>query len=165
MTTDTSDGSKSVEISGKEVMLKDTSCFKKSTGDEAATKSQGMNVITHQITGKCYHRLVDGRQDRGGKRGPPSRHDDAQSRVGTGATPPWPFIDQPSSGDIPECQANDQQCAGRLPNATPLGMTRDADGRVTSAATPVPARRNASSSKRTTTGVLLPAGGHRAPSG
>jgi hypothetical protein len=52
--SDTSDGSKSVSISGKEVMLKDKSYFKKSTGDEAATKTLGMGVVTHQITGKVY---------------------------------------------------------------------------------------------------------------
>lgn len=52
--SDTTDGSKTVKISGKEVMLKDKSYFKKSTGDEAATKSLGMGVVTHQIQGKVY---------------------------------------------------------------------------------------------------------------
>jgi hypothetical protein len=52
--SDTTDGSKSVTVSGKEVMLKDKSYFKKSTGDEAATKTLGMGVVTHQITGKVY---------------------------------------------------------------------------------------------------------------
>jgi hypothetical protein len=51
---DATDGSKSVQISDKEVMLKDKSCFSKSTGDEAATKGQGMGVVTHQIQGKVY---------------------------------------------------------------------------------------------------------------
>jgi hypothetical protein len=50
--SDTTDGSKTVMISGQEVMLKDQSTFKKSTGDEAATKSLGMGVVTHQITGE-----------------------------------------------------------------------------------------------------------------
>lgn len=54
MATDTTDGSKTVQISGKEAMLKNKSYFKKSTGDEAATKSLGMGVITHQIQGKVY---------------------------------------------------------------------------------------------------------------
>lgn len=52
--SDTSNGSKSVKISGKEVMLKNKSYYKKCTGDEAATKSLGMGVITHCIQGKCY---------------------------------------------------------------------------------------------------------------
>ncbi len=133
MTTDTSDGSKSVEISGKEVMLKDSSCFKTSTGDEAATKSQGMNVITHQIQGKCYFTSWSMDVKIEGENA--VRHLDMMTHnhaSGPGATPPWPFIDQPSSGDIPECQANDQQARDDCLNATPPGMTRDADGRVTS---------------------------------
>lgn len=52
--SDTSGGSKQVKVSGQEVMLKDKSFFKTSTGDEAATKSLGMGVVTHQIQGKVY---------------------------------------------------------------------------------------------------------------
>jgi hypothetical protein len=51
--SDTSDGSTTVMISGQEVMLKDQSTFKKSTGDEAATKSLGMGVVTHAIQGEA----------------------------------------------------------------------------------------------------------------
>src|SRR5271168_3047072 len=52
MASDTTDGSTTVMISGQEVMLKDQSTFKKSTGDEAATKSLGMGVVTHAIQGE-----------------------------------------------------------------------------------------------------------------
>jgi uncharacterized Zn-binding protein involved in type VI secretion len=52
--SDTSEGSKTVQIAGQEAMIKDSSCFKSSMGDEAATKAQGMGVVTHQIQGKCY---------------------------------------------------------------------------------------------------------------
>ena len=38
-------------IGGKEVGLKDKSTYKKSSGDEAATKSLGMGVISHNIQG------------------------------------------------------------------------------------------------------------------
>jgi hypothetical protein len=48
-------GSKSVQIQGKEVMLKDRSFYKTSPlGDEAATRSFGANIVTHVITGKTY---------------------------------------------------------------------------------------------------------------
>jgi 5-methylcytosine-specific restriction endonuclease McrA len=50
---DTANGSKTVQIGGQEVMLKDQSTFKKSTGNEAATKSLGMGVVTHQIQGEA----------------------------------------------------------------------------------------------------------------
>ncbi len=52
--SDTTEGSKTVKISGQEVMLKDRSYFKKSTGDEAATQSLGMGVVSHKIQGKAY---------------------------------------------------------------------------------------------------------------
>jgi hypothetical protein len=53
--SDTTDGSKTVLIGGSEVGLKNSSCYKKSTGDEAATKSLGMGVVTHTIQGKMKH--------------------------------------------------------------------------------------------------------------
>jgi hypothetical protein len=51
--SDTTDGSKTVLINDQEVMLKNKSTFKTSTGNEAATKSLGMGVVTHQIQGKA----------------------------------------------------------------------------------------------------------------
>lgn len=53
--SDATDGSKSVQINGKEIMLKDKSYFSKCTGDEAATKSLGMGVVSHNISGKVYY--------------------------------------------------------------------------------------------------------------
>jgi Toxin PAAR-like domain len=53
--SDTTDGTKTVRIGGQEVGIKNTSSYKQSTGDEAATKSLGMNVISHNITGKMKH--------------------------------------------------------------------------------------------------------------
>src|SRR5262245_32426916 len=52
---DTADGTKTVKIGGGEVGMKNSSCYKKSTGDEAATKSLGMGVVTHNIQGKMKH--------------------------------------------------------------------------------------------------------------
>ncbi len=51
---DMTDGSKSVKVMGKEVMLRDKSYYKKCTGDEAATKSLGQGVVTHTLAGKVY---------------------------------------------------------------------------------------------------------------
>lgn len=51
--SDTTEGSKTVKISGEEIMLKNKSYFKKSTGDEAgAAAKKGM--ITSTNTGKVY---------------------------------------------------------------------------------------------------------------
>ncbi len=55
MASDTSDGSKTVKIGGSEVGLKNSSNYKKSTGDEPATKGLGMNLTTHTIQGKMKH--------------------------------------------------------------------------------------------------------------
>lgn len=53
MASDCTDGSKNVKISGKEVLLKNKSYFKKSTGDEAGCAPL-KGVITHKIRGKVY---------------------------------------------------------------------------------------------------------------
>ncbi len=53
MASDTSDGSTSVKIEGEQIMLKDRSAFKKSTGDEAgAAPKKGM--ISSKNTGKIF---------------------------------------------------------------------------------------------------------------
>ncbi len=51
--SDTTDGSRSVKISGKEIMLKNKSYFKKSTGDEAGCAAK-KGFITSTNRGKVY---------------------------------------------------------------------------------------------------------------
>lgn len=51
----TTSGSKTVKVGGDEVGLKNVSTWKDSNGDEAATKSFGMNVISHNIQGPLKH--------------------------------------------------------------------------------------------------------------
>jgi hypothetical protein len=51
--SDTTEGSKTVKISDKEVMLKNKSYFKKSTGDEAGAAAK-KGVISSKNTGKVY---------------------------------------------------------------------------------------------------------------
>ncbi len=51
--SDTTKGSKSVKISDKEIMLKNKSCFKKSTGDEAGCAAK-KGVITSTNKGEVY---------------------------------------------------------------------------------------------------------------
>ena len=53
MASDCTDGSSSVKISGQEVMLKNKSYFKKSTGDEAGCAPM-KGVVTHKNMGKVY---------------------------------------------------------------------------------------------------------------
>jgi hypothetical protein len=49
--SDLANGSKTVKIGGKEVTLKDKSSYKKSKGDEAATRNFGGGLISHNISG------------------------------------------------------------------------------------------------------------------
>lgn len=53
--SDTTDGSKTVKVGGDEVGMKNSSSYKQSNGDEAATKSFGMGVVSHNIQGKMKH--------------------------------------------------------------------------------------------------------------
>jgi hypothetical protein len=53
--SDTTDGSKTVEIAGKETGLKGKSKYKCSKGDEAATRNFGGSVVSHAITGSVTH--------------------------------------------------------------------------------------------------------------
>lgn len=48
---DTDKGSKTVKVRGKPAGIKNKSNYKKSKGDEAATRSFGMGVVTHKIQG------------------------------------------------------------------------------------------------------------------
>jgi hypothetical protein len=49
---DTHEGARTVKIGGGQVGIKNTSTFKKCKGDEAATRSFGMNVGSHVLQGK-----------------------------------------------------------------------------------------------------------------
>jgi len=93
MASDTDGGSKKVKISKKEVMLKDKSSFKKSTGDEAGSAAK-KGVITSVNRGKVYFNAwsmdvkVEGENV--------VRHLDLTTHnhaSQTGQTPPWPFLD------------------------------------------------------------------------
>jgi len=94
MASDTTNGSKTVQIGGDEVMLKDQSTFKKSTGDEAATKSLGMGVVSHQIQGTVA--FVAWSMDVKFESANVPRHLDMTLHNGASNpydTPPWPYLD------------------------------------------------------------------------
>jgi hypothetical protein len=52
--SDTDNGTRSVKIGGAEVSIKNSSTYKKSNGNEAATKTLGMGVVSHQIQNTTY---------------------------------------------------------------------------------------------------------------
>lgn len=91
--SDTTKGSKSVKISKKEIVLKNQSYFKKSTGDEAGCAAK-KGVITGKITGKVYFQSWSMNIKVEGKN--VTRHLDMTTNNHAsqpGDTPPWPYID------------------------------------------------------------------------
>ena len=52
--SDTSDGTRDVKVGGDQASIKNSSKYKQSNGNEAATKSFGMGVMSHQIQNTSY---------------------------------------------------------------------------------------------------------------
>lgn len=107
MAADCEDGSKTVQISGQEVMLKNKSYFKKSTGDEAGCAPK-KGEITGVITGKVYFNVwsmdvkIEGENV--------VRHLDLTTHNHAsvpGNSPTWPYIDE---AIVPD--ALKAECAG-----------------------------------------------------
>ena len=104
MASDTDNGSKTVQIGGDEVMLKDQSTFKKSTGDEAATKSLGMGVVTAQIQGKAAFVAWSMDVKFEGQNVP--RHLDLMGHNESSDppnTPPWAYLDSMTGPEAAKC--------------------------------------------------------------
>jgi len=94
MASDTSGGTKKVKISGGEIMIKNVSCFKKSTGDEAGAAAK-KGLISSTNKGKAHFAMWSMNVKFEGKNA--VRHLDitTNNHMGKapGNTPPWPYID------------------------------------------------------------------------
>ncbi len=104
---DTAKGSKHVKISGKEVILKNKSYFKKSYGDEAG-RAPKKGIITSKNRGKVYFNSWSMNVKFEGKN--VVRHLDltTHNHASTpGNTLPWPYVDTitPPSGFENACEA------------------------------------------------------------
>lgn len=106
MDSDMSEGSKNVKISNKEVLLKDKSYFKKSTGDEAGSAPM-KGVITHKNTGKVYFKSWSMDVKFEGEN--VVRHLDMTTHnhaCEPGQTAPWPFAKAMTVGTGDPCEAD-----------------------------------------------------------
>jgi 5-methylcytosine-specific restriction endonuclease McrA len=125
MSSDCSDGSSTVMISGQEVMLKDKSYFKKSTGDEAGCAPM-KGVVTATNTGKVYFTawsmdvLIEGENV--------DRHLDLTTHNHASPPPndgvPWPEIDKmapPGSAKNKPCE---QKCKDKKLSKEQKGSLR-----------------------------------------
>jgi hypothetical protein len=104
--SDTTDGSKTVKISNKEVGLKDKSCFKTSYGDEAGCAAK-KGIITSKNKGKVYFQSWSSDVKFEGKNA--VRHLDMTTNNHAsslpGDTPPWVYIDTAAISDADdECK-------------------------------------------------------------
>jgi hypothetical protein len=124
MASDTTDGSKKVQISGKEVMLKNKSYFKSSTGDEAGSAAK-KGLISSKNKGKVYYVAWSMNVKIEGENA--VRHLDMTT--GNHASPlanaavPWPFVDEADVATMEACKDDIQKektaCAGYKPHADP----------------------------------------------
>ena len=104
MASDTTDGSKSVMISGKEIMLKNKSYFKTSTGDEAGCAAK-KGVVSSKNKGKVY--FINWSMDVKFEGENAVRHlDMTTSNHGSplaNEAIPWPFVDTASASMTALC--------------------------------------------------------------
>ncbi|WP_293268146.1 PAAR-like domain-containing protein [Neptunomonas sp.] len=144
MASDTSGGSKSVKITDDEVMLKNKSYFKKSTGDEAGCAAK-KGVISSKNTGKVY--FIKWSMDVKVEGKNVDRHFDLTtnnhgSPIANEAVP-WPYVDSVAlANDHPckkektaeetACESVTEPCPGSL--GMPIKATRDKIGKRVSAA-------------------------------
>ena len=119
MASDCSDGSSSVKVSGQEVMLKNKSYFKKSTGDEAGAAPK-KGVMTSKNMGKVYFTKwsmdvkVEGENV--------VRHLDltTHNHGSTSNTAPWPYADAMALADGGACNKAPDKYADQVKkNCTP----------------------------------------------
>ncbi|MCP5442440.1 MAG: DUF4150 domain-containing protein, partial [Chromatiaceae bacterium] len=149
MAKDTTSGSKKVKISGQEVLLKNKSYFKKSTGDEAGNAPK-KGIITSTNKGKVYFNAwsmdvkVEGENV--------VRHLDLTTHNHNpppGQTPPHPYLDSSAIGNPPECDdlnsTLDATVEEELPESRKkgatigLGMTQGAPGSMVGGASSISA--------------------------
>lgn len=121
LASDTSDGSTSVKISGREVMLKNKSHFKKSTGNEAGCAPK-KGVMTGKIKGKVYFAawsmdvMLEGENV--------VRHLDmtTHNHGSSANTGPWPYQDAVAMNvDGHPCKPMAEDIQGRCSGATDYG--------------------------------------------
>ena len=120
MAKDATKGSRTVKISGKEVMLKDKSYFKTSTGDEAGSAPK-KGVITSKIKGKVYFNAWSMDVKFEGEN--VVRHLDlmTHNHGSSGNTPPWAYTDETATSPIESCKKEvarkNKACEGKTTKA------------------------------------------------
>lgn len=124
--SDTTEGSKNVMISGKEVMLKHISYFKTLTGDEAGCAAK-KGVVTSSNKGKVYFEAWSMDVKFEGEN--IDRHLDLTTTnhaSDPGDAPPHPFLDAAAIGNPPECPDLETTLALTVAEELPPSRTQSA---------------------------------------
>ncbi|KAB2874458.1 MAG: DUF4150 domain-containing protein [Burkholderiaceae bacterium] len=125
MASDTSDGSSTVKISNQEVMLKNKSSFKKSTGDEAGAAPM-KGVVTHKNMGKVYFTAwsmdvkIEGENVVRTLDMTTHNHGSVPGNTG-----PWPYIDASNTSLLNDCQDDIAKEAEACKDCTPNKKKED----------------------------------------
>src|SRR5713226_9797067 len=103
MASDCTEGSKTVQISGQEIMLKDKSYFKKSTGDEAGSAPK-KGVVSSKNMGKVYFTVWSMDVKFEGEN--VVRHLDltTHNHGSPPNTPPWAYTNKAATEPVKECR-------------------------------------------------------------
>lgn len=126
MASDTTDGSKNVKISGKEVMLKNKSSFKKSTGDEAGCAPK-KGLINSKNSGKVYFNSwsmdVKFEGENVVRHFDLTTHNHACSPAN--ASIPWPFVDNASAAVKKACKKDQEKAKEKCKDYKPPKGKKD----------------------------------------
>ncbi len=117
MASDCTEGSKNVKISGKEVMLKDKSHFKKSMGNEAGCAPM-KGVVTHKNMGKVYFTAwsmdVKFEGENVVRNLDLTTHNHGSMPTNT---PTWPYLDKSDVKAVEACKEDVEKVKDNCPNA------------------------------------------------
>ncbi len=122
MASDATDGSSSVKIADKEVMLKNKSCFSKSSGDEAGSAPK-KGVVTSKNMGKVYFNAWSMDVKVEGENVPRNLDITTNNHMSKmpGNTPPMPHVSSMGmAGGAPKCEA----CAAAARAGNPVNPLR-----------------------------------------
>jgi hypothetical protein len=116
MASDATDGSTSVKISGQEVMLKNKSYFKQSTGDEAGSAPK-KGVMTSKIKGKVYFIAWSMDVKAEGENVVRNLDMTTHNHGSSSNTAPWSYADRMSNAPAGSCTEEKKKVDEKCPKA------------------------------------------------
>jgi len=116
MASDATDGSSSVKVSGQEVMLKNKSYFKKSSGNEAGSAPK-KGIMTSKITGKVYFAMWSMDVKFEGENVVRNLDLTTHNHGSSTNTAPWSYQDRMANAPAGSCTAEKKKVDEKCPKA------------------------------------------------